>query len=279
MDGEPSGNHAEVNGIRMYYEVHGAGRPVVLLHGGLGAIEMFGEVLPLLAEGRRVVAVDLQAHGRTVDVDRPLGYEHMADDVAALIGHLGFEGADVMGYSLGGGVALQTAIRHPEVVRKLVVVSTPFKRDGWYPEVLAGMGQMGPEAAEFMKATPMYGLYAAVAPRPEDWPVLLTKLGALLGQEYDWSGDVATMGAPTMVVVGDADSVRTSHAVGFFELLGGGKQDAGWDGSGMPDSRLAVLPATTHHDIFSSPTLASAVAPFLDAPMPEEAVRSMGGTA
>jgi pimeloyl-ACP methyl ester carboxylesterase len=278
VDGKTSGNYAAVNGIRLYYEFHGAGEPLVLLHGGLGAIEMFGEVLPLLAQGRQVVAVDLQAHGRTADVDRPLSYETMADDIGALIEHLGFERADVMGYSLGGGVALQTAIRHPEAVRKLVVVSTPFRRDGWYPEVLAGMGQMGSDAAEPMKATPMYALYSSVAPRPDDWPVLLNKLGALLRQDYDWSGDAAAMRTPTLIVVGDADSVRTSHAVEFFELLGGGKQDAGWDGSGMPDSRLAILPATTHHDIFSSPTLASTVAPFLDAPMPEVG-RTAGGTA
>jgi pimeloyl-ACP methyl ester carboxylesterase len=277
VDGKTSGNYAAVNGMRLYYEFHGAGEPLVLLHGGLGAIEMFGEVLPLLAQGRQVVAVDLQAHGRTADVDRPLSYETMADDIGALIEQLGFERADVMGYSLGGGVAMQTAIRHPQAVRKLVVVSTPFRRDGWYPEVLAGMGQMGPDAAEPMKATPMYALYSSVAPRPNDWPVLLTKLGALLRQDYDWSGDAAAMGTPTLIVVGDADSVRTSHAVKLFELLGGGKQDAGWDGSGMPDSRLAILPATTHHDIFSSPTLASTAAPFLDAPMPE-AGRTAGGT-
>jgi pimeloyl-ACP methyl ester carboxylesterase len=253
----------------MYYEIHGTGRPLILLHGGVGASEMFGEVLGLLAEGRQVVAVDLQAHGRTADTDRPLSFESMADDIAALIGHLGFEKADVMGYSLGGGVALQTAIRHPEVVRKLVVVSTPFKRDGWYPEILAGMGQMGPEAAEPMKQTPMYQLYASVAPKPEDWPVLLTKLGDLLRQDYDWSDEVAKIETPTMIVVGDADSVRTAHAVEFFKLLGGGKVDGGWDGSGMSNARLAILPATTHYDIFSSPTLASTVAPFLDAPMPE----------
>jgi pimeloyl-ACP methyl ester carboxylesterase len=278
VDDETRGNYAEVNGIKIYYEVHGEGQPLILLHGGLGVIEMFGEVLPLLAEGRRVVAVDLQAHGRTADIDRPLGYESMADDVAALIEHLGFDRADVMGYSLGGGVALQTAIRHPEAVRKLVVVSTPFKHDGWYPEILAGMGQMGPEAAEPMKATPMYALYSGVAPRPDEWPVLLTKLGALLRQDYDWSGDVEAIETPTLIVVGDADSVRTSHAVEFFELLGGGKADAGWDGSGMSDSRLAILPATTHHDIFTSPALAPAVAPFLDAPTPE-AGSGAGGTA
>jgi len=268
MNENPEGNYAEVSDLNMYYEIRGSGEPLILLHGGVGAIEMFGEVLPLLAEGRRVVAVDLQAHGRTADIDRPLSYEMMADDIAALIGHLGLEKADVMGYSLGGGVALQTAIRHPEVVRKLVLVSTPFKRDGWYPEILAGMGQMGPEAAEPMKQTLMYQLYAGVAPRPEDWPELLTKLGRLLGQDYDWSEEVSAIEAPTIIVVGDADSVRTAHAVEFFELLGGGKADAGWDRSEMPNAQLAILPATTHYDIFFSPTLASAVTSFLDAPMP-----------
>ncbi len=269
MNNDPKGNHAEVNGLDMYYEIHGSGEPLILLHGGVGAIEMFGEVLELLAESRQVVAADLQAHGRTADVDRPLSIEAMADDVGALIEHLGLERTDVMGYSLGGAVALQTGIRHPGAVRKLVVVSTPFRRDGWYPEVLAGMEQMGAEAAEPMKATPMYGLYSNIAPRPEDWPVLLTKLGELLKRDYDWSEDVEAIEAPAMIVVGDADSVRTAHAVEFFELLGGGKSDAGWDGSKMPNARLAILPATTHYDIFISPALASVVTPFLDAPMPE----------
>lgn len=268
MNNDPKGDYAEVNGLDMYYQIHGSGEPLILLHGGVGAIEMFGEVLPLLAEGRQVVAVDLQAHGRTADIDRPLSLELMADDIAALIEHIGFEKADVMGYSLGGHVALRTAIQHPERVRKLVVISTTFKRDGWYPEILAGMEQMGPEAAEPMKQTLMYQLYSSIAPKPEDWPVLLTKLGRLLAQDYDWSEEVAEIEAPTMIVVGDADSVRTTHAVEFFELLGGGKADAGWDGAGMPDARLAILPATTHYDIFSSPALVSAVAPFLDAPMP-----------
>jgi pimeloyl-ACP methyl ester carboxylesterase len=173
-----------------------------------------------------------------------------------------------MGYSLGGGVALRTAIQHPESVRKLVLVSTPFRRDGWYPEVRAGMEQMGPHAAEPMKQTPMYELYSAIAPRVEDWPVLLTKQGELLSQDYDWSDEVAAMDVPAMIVVGDADSLRPSHAVEFFELLGGGKRDAGWDGSGMPVAKLAILPGTTHYDIFASPALANTVAPFLDAPGP-----------
>ena len=130
MGEENRGDYASVNGLNLHYEVHGDGQPLILLHGGLGAVEMFGEVLSLLAEGRRVIGVDLQAHGRTADVDRPMTFEAMADDVAALISHLGLEEADVMGYSVGGSVALQTAIRHPEAVRKVVLVSAPFKRDG-----------------------------------------------------------------------------------------------------------------------------------------------------
>jgi pimeloyl-ACP methyl ester carboxylesterase len=261
--------YAQVNGINMYYEIHGVGRPLVLIHGGMGAIEMFGEVLSLLAEGRQVIAVDLPAHGRTADSDRPFTCEHMADDIGALVKQLGFDKADVMGFSLGGGVALRTAIQHPDRVNKLVVVSAPFKRDGWHPEIVAGTGQIGPETAEAMKQTPMYPLYARIAPRPADWPVLLNKLSSLVRQEGDWSNEVAAIKAPTMLVVGDADSVRPAHAVAFFELLGGGKADGGWDGSGMSGARLAILPGATHYNIFCSPSLAAAVIPFLDAPGPE----------
>jgi pimeloyl-ACP methyl ester carboxylesterase len=263
------GKYAEVNGISLYYESHGTGEPLILLHGGVGAIEMFSDVLPMLAENHQVIAVDLQAHGRTADIDRPLSYEFMADDIAALIQQLGFEKADVMGYSLGGGVALRMAIQHPEVVRKLVVVSTPFKRDGWYPEILAGQAQMNAEVAEQMKPTLLYQVYASLAPSVEDWPLLITKLGALLKQDYDWSNEVKMIKAPTLLVYGDADAVRTAHAVEFFELLGGGRKDGGWDGSGMSKARLAILPGLTHYTIFNSPVLATSVIPFLAAPMPE----------
>ena len=262
----PRTGYAKVNGLNLYYEIHGAGEPLVLLHGGVGAIDMFGEILPLLAKGRQVIGVDLQAHGRTADIDRPLTFESMADDIAALLRHLGMPKADVMGYSIGAGVALRTAIRHPEVVNRLVVVSTAFRRDGWYPEIRAGMDQMGPGAAEPMKQTPMYQLYARIAPRPADWPVLITKLGELVRKEYDWSKDVAAIKAPTLLVFGDADAVRPAHAVEFFELLGGGKKDGGWDGSGIPSARLAILPGLTHYTIFTSPVLASTVTAFLDAP-------------
>jgi pimeloyl-ACP methyl ester carboxylesterase len=240
--------YAPVNGLNLYYEIHGAGAPLILLHGGLGAIEMFGPNLPALAKTRQVIAVDLQAHGRTADINRPLRFELMADDIAALIKHLGLDTAGVMGYSLGGGVALRTVIQHANVVRKLVLVSIPFKRDGWYPEVLAGMAQVGPQAAEPMKQSPIYQLYSKIAPKPEDWPVLLTKLGELLKQGYDWSKDVKAIKAPTMIVVGDADAVRTAHAVEFFGFLGGGQ----WDGSGRPNAQLAILPGVTHYDIVTS---------------------------
>jgi pimeloyl-ACP methyl ester carboxylesterase len=226
---------------------------------------MFSPIMPSLSKTRQVIAVDLQAHGRTADIDRPLRCEAMADDIAALIKYLGIEKADIMGYSLGGGVALRTAIQHPGIVRKLVVVSATFKRDGWYPEIVAAMSQMGPGAAEPMKQSPMYQMYARIAPKPADWPVLLSKLGDLLPQDYDWSKEVASIQAPTLLVFGDADAVRPEHAVQFFELLGGGKKDAGWDGSGMSKARLAVLPGLTHYNIFSAPALASTVTPFLDA--------------
>ena len=188
-----TGGYALVNGLNMYYEIHGVGEPLILLHGGLGLTSMFGDVLPALAEDLQVIAVDLQAHGRTADIDRPLSYELMGDDIAALIKHLGLAGADLMGYSLGGGVALRTAIQHPELVRKLVIVSTPFSQDGWYPEVVASMAQMNGTAAEFMKESPMYQEYTRVAPRPEDFPVLLDKIGDMLRHRYDWSADVAAL--------------------------------------------------------------------------------------
>jgi pimeloyl-ACP methyl ester carboxylesterase len=148
---------------------------------------MFGEMLQLLASKRQVIAVDLQAHGRTADIDPPLSREAMADDIAALMKYLEIAKADVMGYSLGGGVALRTAIQHPDLIWKLVVVSTTFGRDGWYPEVVAAMAQVGAGSAERMKPSPIYQMYARIAPRPADWPVLLAKIGELLGKDYDWS--------------------------------------------------------------------------------------------
>lgn len=263
------GQYADVNGIKLYYETHGAGKPLILLHGGLGAIEMFGPNLPALANGRQVIAVDLQGHGRTADIDRPLSVELMADDIAALIKRLKLERPDIMGYSLGGGVALMTAIRHPELVGKLVLVSTPIKRSAFYPDILAQQGQVTAAAAEAMKQTPMYQLYASIAPRPQDWARLLGKIGEAMKNDFDFSKDVAGIKATTLVVAGDADIFPPAHAVEVFGLLGGGKRDGGWDGSGQPKSKLAILPGLTHYTIFSAPALASTVIPFLDAPTPK----------
>ncbi len=263
------GKYLQVNGLNLYYEVHGEGQPLVLLHGGLGGIDMFPQLLPTLAASRQVIGVDLQGNGHTADIDRPFSFEQMADDVAALIEKLALAPSDVMGYSLGGGVTLQSAIHHPHLVRKLVLVSTPFKSAGWYPEVRVGMQSMNAEAAKMMVGSPMHQAYANAAPRPEDWPVLVTKTGKMVGAEYDWTEGVRQLKSPTLIVVGDADSVRPGHAVQFFELLGGGQKDAGWDGSGRPVSQLAILPGATHYDIFDSPLLALVVTQFLDAPMPE----------
>ncbi len=265
------GSYALVNGIDLYYETYGArgtATPLIMLHGGLGVIGMFDKLLPELARGRQVIAVELQAHGHTADIDRPMTFEAMADDIAALVKHLGLGKADLLGYSMGGGVALRTAIRHPEVVRKLVLISAPCKLDGWYAGVQAGFKAMNGAAARQWVGSPMHEAYASVAPRPEDWPRLADKLGQLVSQNYDWSVDVASMQTPTLIAIGDADAVRTAHAVEIFELLGGGKAEAGWDRSGMSRSRLAILPATTHYDIVFSPALAIAANQFLDAPMP-----------
>jgi pimeloyl-ACP methyl ester carboxylesterase len=251
---------APVNGLELYYEVRGTGEPLILLHGGVVGIIMFGPNLQALAAGRKVIAVELQGHGRTPDIDRPLSYEAMADDVAALMRHLDLRQADVMGLSLGGGVALQTAIRHPELVRRLVVVSAPFRRDGWYPEVRAEFDRMGPAAGEPMKQSPLAQLYPHI-----DWGALFGKIGDLQRKDYDWSADVRAIEAPTMLVFADADAVRPAHVVEFYGLLGGGQRDAGLDGSLRPVARLAVLPGLTHYDLAADPALASAVIPFLEA--------------
>lgn len=262
--------YAPVNGLKIYYEIHGTGEPLVLLHGGLGAIEMFGSNMQALAAKRQVIGVDLQGHGRTAGGDRPMTFEAMADDIVALLKYLGIEKADIMGYSLGGAVALQTTIRHPEAVRKLVLVSTPFKREGWYPEMRTGMSQMGERSAAAMKGTPLQQLYASEAPKPEDWTKLHIKMGELLKKDYDWSEGVKAIKSPVMIIAGDADGIRPTHLVEFFALLGGGQHDAGWDGSGKPNSRLAILPGRTHYDIFMAPALSSVVLPFLEEPLPKK---------
>ena len=265
-DGKGTGQYAEVNGINLYFETHGTGRPLILLHGGLGSGEMFGPILPLLAEHREVVTVDLQGHGRTADIDRPIDVRLMADDIAALIDYLGLHRPDLAGYSLGGGVALNTAAKYPARVSRVVVASANIRPDAIYPEMRAQQGQVNAAAAEFMRDTPMYQLYQRVAPRPEDFPRLLDKIGESMSKDFDFTEEVRSLQMPTLIVAADADMAPPSHYVDVFKLLGGGLRDGGWMGEGRPEGghALAILPGLTHYTIFSSPLFAAAALAFLD---------------
>jgi pimeloyl-ACP methyl ester carboxylesterase len=260
------GQYAEVNGINLYYETHGTGQPLVLLHGGLGSGEMFGPAVTALADHHQVILPDLQAHGRTADIDRPLDVRLMADDIAALIDHLELDSPDVVGYSLGGGVALQTAIKYPEKVRRLVAISANVRRSAIYPEMLQQQGQVTGAAAEFMKETPMYELYHRVAPRPEDFPRLLDKIGQAMAVDFDFTEEVHGLQVPTLIGAADADMAPPSHYVEVFGLLDGGVRDGGWMGEGRPKGghALAIVPGTTHYDIFDSPLIAPIILDFLD---------------
>jgi pimeloyl-ACP methyl ester carboxylesterase len=261
-----TGQYANVNGLRLYYETIGAGRPLILLHGGLGSGQMFAPILPALAAGRQVIAADLQGHGRTADTERPIDVRLMAEDIAALIRQLGLERADVMGYSLGGGVALFTAAHHPELVRKAVIVSANVRRDAIPAEMLAQQGQVSAAAVDMMRGTPMYEMYQRVAPRPEDFGRLLDKMGQSMAGDFDHSGVVRGLKVPTLIVAADADMAPPSHYVEVFKLLDGGLRDGGWMGEGRPKGghQLAILPGLTHYNIFASPLLAEVARAFLD---------------
>jgi pimeloyl-ACP methyl ester carboxylesterase len=264
-DAKATGQYAQVNGINLYYEIHGSGRPLILLHGGLMSGETFGPVLPLLAERHQVMTVDLQGHGRTADIDRPLDVRLMADDIAALIDHLELDGPDLVGYSLGGGVALMTAAKYPSKVRKLVAASANIRPDAIYPEMRAQQSQVNAAAAEFLKDTPMYQLYQRVAPRPEDFPRLLDKIGEAMARDFDFTEEVRSLQVPTLIVAADADMAPPSHYVEVFTLLGGGLRDGGWMGEGRPAGghALAILPGLTHYDLGDSPLFATVILAFL----------------
>jgi pimeloyl-ACP methyl ester carboxylesterase len=259
--------YAPVGDLRMYYEIHGSGEPLVLLHGAYMTIEMMGPLLGGLAEYRRVIAVELQGHGRTADVDRPLTYEHMADDTAGLLRHLDLASAEVVGYSMGAAAGLQLAIRHPEAVRKLVAISTSFSSDGAHPALMDMVHTITPE---MFAGSPMEQEYLRLAPNPRDFPKLVEKLKVLDSTHFAWpEEDIRGIAAPTLIVVGDSDAVRLEHAVEFFRLRGGGVMG---DLDGLPASQLAVLPGTSH---FIPPGagvmdrvnwLLALIRPFLDPP-------------
>jgi pimeloyl-ACP methyl ester carboxylesterase len=227
---------------------------------------MFGPVMALLAERHQVIAPDLQGHGRTADIDRPIDTGLMADDIAALIDHLKLDRPDLVGYSLGGGVAFQVAFKYPDKIRRLVALSANIRRDAIPAEMLAQQGQVSGAAAEFMKDTPMYKLYHAVAPRPEDFPRLLDKMGASMAKDFDQSEEVRGLKVPTLIVAADADMAPPSHYIEVFKLLDGGLRDGGWMGEGRPKGghALAILPGLTHYNVGQSPLFAAVTLDFLD---------------
>ena len=266
MSDEPGSGYAKVNGLEMYYEVHGEGTPLVVLHGAFMSTDAMGGIVAPLAEARQVIAVDLQAHGRTADVDRPLSYEQMADDVAELLRRLEIEHADVFGYSMGGGVAFQVAMRHPALVRKLVVASASSTSEGVYPEVWSGIEHITPELFE---GTPWKEEYDRVAPDPDAFPALVEKMKQLDGQPFAWPPeDIRAISAPTMIVIGDSDGTTPEHAVELFRLRGGGVFG---DLAGMPDARLAILPGTHHVGVIGrTDWLVPMISEFLDAPISDD---------
>jgi pimeloyl-ACP methyl ester carboxylesterase len=265
--------YAPVNGLQMYYESRGSGGvPLVLLHGAFSNIETdFGKLIPLLAAKRRVIGVEQQGHGHTADLDRPLSYEQMADDTAALLEFLGIERADVLGYSIGGAVGLQLAVRHPNLVRKLVMAGgTSYRPDGLYPEVSAGAVDLTPDAlAAALAGTPWQEAYARMAPHPDDWMALIAKKIAMDQRWQGWDPEtIRAITAPALLVIGDSDIVRPEHTMELFRLFGGGVPG---DLVGLPQSQLAVLPGTTHVTlVWNHPDwLAAMVEAFLDASVPE----------
>jgi pimeloyl-ACP methyl ester carboxylesterase len=255
---------AAINGLNYYYAVYGQGEPLLLLHGGLGQIEMFGANLTTLAQHRQVIGVDLQGHGRTALGDRELSLVDMGRDMAGLVKTLGYDEVDVLGYSMGAGVAFQFALRHPEQVRRLALVSAGYSRDGFFPEMLPQQAAVGAAMAENMKETPMYKSYMAIAPHPQDFPKLLDQMGAYMRKPYDWSADVKKLTMPVMLIYGDGDMYRPEHIVKFYQLLGGGLKDAGWQREHMSQNRLAILPNLTHYEIGLAPELVDAALPFLN---------------
>ena len=261
-----AGSYVSVNGLNMYYEIHGTGEPLVLLHGAFSAIgTSFGNVLPELAKTRQVIAFEMQAHGRTADIDRPLSMEQMADDTVAALQQLGIDNADFFGFSMGAGIALQIVIRHPEVVRKLVLASVTYNESGVHPGLMDGLAEMKPE---MMYGSPWHEEYMRIAPHPEDFATLFAKKTQMDREIQDLPTEaIEAIDAPTLLIIGDSDIVRPEHAVEMFRLLGGGVMG---DLAGLPDSQLAVLPGTTHATLPErGDWLASMITAFLDAPMPE----------
>lgn len=265
-----SKGYLDVHGLKLYHEVYGQSRghepALVVLHGGLMTIP---EMLPLiepLAKARKVVALELQGHGRTADTDRPLALSTIGDDVAEVIDQLGLGQADVAGYSFGADVALRAAIQHPEKVRRLIVISTAYALGGWYPEVQVGMSQVDASMAESLKDTPT-ATFARAWPEPERFPKFLDKIGDMMGESYDWSEEVKKLPMPVLLVYADHDSVSQQHIADFFALLGGGITEPGWQNTKFTRARLAIIPGYSHYNFMSSPEVPYTIAKYLSDPL------------
>ena len=258
--------HAAVNGIDLYHEIHGQGEPLVLIHGGLTTIGEMRAWLEPLAATRQVIAVEMQGHGRTADTDRPMTFDTMGDDIAALLEHLGIANADLVGFSFGGACAIRAAIRHPDRVRRLVVISSPHRRSAWYPEAQEGMSHVGAAMAENMMRTPTGGLSKGW-PDPQRFPRFLDKFGKLMSEDYDWSAEIARLPMPVLLVFTDNDSVPPKHVAEFFALLGGGIKEPGWLNTQLSRSRLAIVPGYSHYNFVASPEVPRIVDRFLADPL------------
>ena len=259
------GKRVTVNGMQMYYEVSGAGDPLVVLHGAYMNIPSMGAIIPMLAKTHKVYALEFQGHGRTTDIDRPITYPNLADDVAAFMDAVGLPKADVFGYSMGSAAGLQLAIRHPEKVNKLVAASVAYDAKGWQPAFIAMIPSMTPE---MLTNTPLPAEYRKLAPNPNGFPELARKLIQLEKEPMAWEADVRKLKTPVLVIAGDADVATLEHTVSLFRLLGGG--DAGDMGKPLAASRLAVLPATSHTAVITQPDLLLAfIEPFLKGQTPK----------
>ncbi|PTR34100.1 pimeloyl-ACP methyl ester carboxylesterase [Luteibacter sp. OK325] len=253
--------YAKVNGTELYYEIRGAGPPLVMLHGGVDPSQMFGAPLAAMAKNFKVIAIDARGHGHSKDTAAPWSIEQAADDVAAVLKQLKIDKSSVMGYSFGGAIALQFAIRHPDMLDKLVVVSAPYSSKGEYPEVRTAFEQM-PASADAIGAdiakSPLAKMYPGV-----DWPTLMRKTGELGKQDFDWSAGIRGIKARTLLVFADADYIRPEHIAEFYKLLGGGRRDAGLDGSLRSPNQLAVVPGTTHYNLIASAAVTQYATDFL----------------
>ena len=261
-----SSGYVAANGVNYWFEVHGKGEPLLLLHGGLFSTGMVGPTLTKLAESRRVIGVDLHGHGHTaLGAREKISLVDIGRDLAVVVEKLGLRQVDVVGYSFGGGAAMQLAFQHPELVRRLVVVSAPYAQNGFFAEMLPQQAAVSGKMADAMKETPMYTSYASIAPKPQEFPRLLDAMGALMREPYDWSANVKQLSMPVMLVYGDADMIRPEHIVSFYQMLGGGLRDAGWTREHMSKNRLAILPNVTHYEMGTAPSLSLTVLPFIDA--------------